>query len=476
MSDSFSSKFNITIEQKSDSKSIEYRTVGNEYFQTKGFDIALMQYNKSLAFAKSKEMLALAYANRSAIYFEGRFFKECLENIKLALENGYPNDKIGKLKAREEKCRNLVQTKTKEYYNDPGLFKLSYPSNEQIPFIVNCIEMQKKSENDQGVFAKRNLKAGDVISIEDPVIHFIRKETVYRRCYNCNKSNLFDLIPCIHTASFMFCSPSCMNSFYLKAINVNEMLCDDVKLLSDVTAVYGGIEEFNKVAEDTNFDKTIFDFNFNDPQDPKQNENRMSCLLSLANRYKCTIDENACTIKKYASKKATNCILDVLVPNLLRSPFITKIIFFQEASIPLFAGILNHSCLPNVFSFYIGTKLITIVFRPIKAGEEIFISHFNNYGYALRDYPCVPATILKFKCNCEACSDSKFISSVSSFMIMKPMNVNEVLRSVKLRWSLLNKKKLDPSNMSMITTEVMDGLMHVSSYFEFPVDWYTIYY
>lgn len=180
----------------------------------------------------------------------------------------------------------------------------------------------------------------------------------------------------------MFCSTSCMTTFYSKALNINEILCDDVKLLSEMSAAFGGIGEFKtfitKYMSNSNskqFNQTIFDYDFSNPKHPDYNKNRMKCVLALSKGYSYSIDENTCNSKKYVSKKVTDRILGILMPNLPRSAFLYPPSPFEKAVIPLFASILKQSCLPNVFTCNISNQVVTIVLKPIKKGEELLYSH-----------------------------------------------------------------------------------------------------
>lgn len=123
-----------------------------------------------MAYGTSKD-LAFAYANRSATYLVLKMHDECLLNIKWAREKGYPGEKIQKLNEREEKCIKLKKTEVKDPEEDDPLnfFKLSYPSNPKIPFVVDCVELRETGKYGRGIFAKKDLKAGDVIALEEPV-------------------------------------------------------------------------------------------------------------------------------------------------------------------------------------------------------------------------------------------------------------------------------------------------------------------
>lgn len=172
-------------------------------------DFQNVNFYQALCFAKSKLNLALAYANRSATYLELEKYDECLLNIQWARENDYPEEKIQKLNEREEQCRSLMDEKyenQKQILRD--VFKLSYPANPKIPFIVDCLMERKIESYSKGVFATRDLKAGDVIAIEDP-FGFLPL-CYYTCCCVCMKGNLLNLIPGKKNATFMFCSQNCM--------------------------------------------------------------------------------------------------------------------------------------------------------------------------------------------------------------------------------------------------------------------------
>lgn len=189
-------KFHVNVAQKSDKLSIQFRNIGNDHFKSKLFGPALLNYNKSITYALSKDVISLAYANRSAVYFELSLYEESIKNIKWARENGYPKNKMHKLNEREKKCHNSYNTFNTYDTNIMNLFKLSYPASTTIPFIAECIEFDKSS---QKIVTNRDLKAGDVISLEDPVIHFLRNDALYKRCSNCYESHLMNLLPCNRT-------------------------------------------------------------------------------------------------------------------------------------------------------------------------------------------------------------------------------------------------------------------------------------
>ena len=182
------SKSNVAAES-SRKKCNEHRDRGEVYE-------ALVVCNQSICFAvPNTKALSVAYANRSALYFKRKFYEECLENIKLARDNGYPADKLHKLQAREDKCKKLLEAGN-EKFDIWSFFKLSHPANEKIPFIVNCLELREDEKYGRHIVTTQDLKTGDFIAIEEPFFKILDKKSKYSRCSYCIKSNNLSLSPC----------------------------------------------------------------------------------------------------------------------------------------------------------------------------------------------------------------------------------------------------------------------------------------
>jgi hypothetical protein len=123
--------------------SVSYRMKGNEFYNENKFFMSLGCYNKSLCLAPEHEK-SFCFANRSAVYMRVNEYQLCLDNIQLARINGYPVNKMKLLNDREVLCLKMLENHQANPDDDPwNFFKLSYPAHEQIPFIVNCLELRK---------------------------------------------------------------------------------------------------------------------------------------------------------------------------------------------------------------------------------------------------------------------------------------------------------------------------------------------
>jgi hypothetical protein len=303
-------KKKIEMLPKFDELAIKLREEGNKHYK-KGGDLemwqALIFYNKSIAFAKSMEVLSLGFANRSAVYLSTGCKEECLKNIEWARETGYPN--LSRLDEREEKCKNLPELGWKNVSENPwDYFKLSYPANEKIPWIVDCLEVRTTEKYGRGIYATQDLKAGDIISIEEPMF-FLVEYCNFTHCTNCYKTCMLNLLPCAKTSTMMFCSFKCMNELYSKSITLESPLNLDIKMLTEIAAPFGGYKKLDEFINETNLkelNKTIFDYDFSDPQDPNYKRNLMTCILSLSSKENSDVDKSALDISKYVSSKTVN--------------------------------------------------------------------------------------------------------------------------------------------------------------------------
>lgn len=191
---------------KMNKKSEVLRNDGNELYRVRKFHSALLKYNESLCLAEpGSENIGLAYANRSAIYYEMKLYERCLNNIELAKINHYPAVNIEVLQRRKEKCLEQLKQHTEKHSNIWDFFKLSYPPNEKLPFIINCLEVKCSQKFGRYITTNQPLKVGDIISIEKPYFSILLSESkflgisesnILQRCSNCLKVNDLDLIPC----------------------------------------------------------------------------------------------------------------------------------------------------------------------------------------------------------------------------------------------------------------------------------------
>lgn len=176
------------------------RKLGNDLYDKGRLFEALVKFNDALCFSiPGSESMGKAYANRSAVYLDLKRFKNCLRNIKLARENGYPPGKFSKLDDREARCKQIMgKTGNKDPFSfSPfDFFKLSYAPNPKVPFLAKCLEMSNDKEFGPHLVTNFNLKSGDFIAVTDGALKFIDPLARLHRCSWCVGDCLLDLYPC----------------------------------------------------------------------------------------------------------------------------------------------------------------------------------------------------------------------------------------------------------------------------------------
>jgi SET domain len=335
---------------------------------------------QSICFAESKENLALGFANRSAVYLEDGKYDECLQNIKIA-RDGYPEERIEKLNKREAKCRKLKKENATKPSNVPDKFyQLSYPPNPKVPFVVDRLENRKGN-----LFATEDLKPGDIIAVEDSVIKFLPRYGYVDHCYYCFRVNHMNLLPCLKSASLMFCSKECRNQPY------------DIRDEPDIAGVKNVVRQALDVFGQKGFENeiysggnrwilykspTFFDFDLS-KDNPDRLKNWWQCTINYNNLLGFVNPEEIRFPPIFGNNHALNTFNDSFKFSTSvwmrcqalkddQKPIYTE----QFLSLYGLTHMIPHSCLYNIEYYKLDdNKLVYYVTKPIKAGEQLFRNH-----------------------------------------------------------------------------------------------------
>lgn len=197
-----------TNSNKSTEEAEKARSAGNKFYVERSFFDALVKYNESLCHAVAgSETVGLAFANRSAVFFELKLFETSLKNIELAKLNGYPLKNVTILDKRAEKCCEQIKAGSGILQDESpfDFIRLSYEANPTLPFVANCLVLKKSDKFGRYIITNRDLKVGDIVAIETPHFRVLKSDSrydscqqqnVYQRCSSCLKDNLMDLFPC----------------------------------------------------------------------------------------------------------------------------------------------------------------------------------------------------------------------------------------------------------------------------------------
>jgi hypothetical protein len=344
-------------------------------------------------------------------------FKQALQNIQWAIDNEYPADKIQKLIERRKKCLKMLES-IKKNANETidNFYKLSYPPNPKIPFIIDGLELRTTGKFGRGIFATRDLKLGDFISIEEPVLYKLTEFGAYSHCCNCVRSNKMNLIPCSKFETLMFCSEKCRdemylvyqyNDFWMKALTLDNPCCRTLGFFQTFAHAFGSadeVQEFARQNDYKNWNKTIFDYDLSDPNDPNYKQKLLKSILSFyspdsydeireklvqdaistGRLHMTSIDGNEMPVlhdfldhietvfESSAIHNHNRLFLHEEKDKILESLTYERDHLIEDIQLLPFTPLINYSCYPNIEKLVYNGRVAHYVVRPIKAGEELF--------------------------------------------------------------------------------------------------------
>lgn len=440
------------MNRKSDKKSESLRAEANRFYVQKKFFAALIKYNESLCCAESgSENAGLAFANRSAVYFELKLYEQCLNNIELARRHNYPQKNLELLAKREAKCKEARDGQA--HKSTPwDFFKLSHPAKRETPFIADCLEMKTNGKHGRHLVTTRALRVGDIVIVDEPTFKVIKADSRYATCYdsnafqrcaNCLDDNLLDLIACTACCKTMFCSLECLEA----AKSHHETECEIVDDLLSSGLVHIVMRIFLEGLSSFGGDLDDMKTSLSQVESSNMTILDRGCLKDKKHKFLATIS--------LASSETGGDLFDSCLKMFARTEKLTKIFKsdpkfvtsvlgklvtvgihyvhgiggwsrnqngmenFDYPKHPsqyqqvigngcnLVASLLNHSCAPNIRRMNVDDKTVVIVIRPVLKGDQLFDSYRPNFNVVSRAQR--RETLLKdygFDCDCEACTNN----------------------------------------------------------------------
>ncbi|XP_049295536.1 SET and MYND domain-containing protein 4-like [Anopheles funestus] len=387
---------------KSDSKATSLREQGNAAYKQAPTDPAkaLQLYNQSICMAKqgSKD-LGLGYANRSAVYFNSKLYRECLQNIELARSNNYPAEMMPKLLQREERCKQLMEA-------------ISESSTEHSPTghcaIKSCLELSKDGK---GICTNRSLDPGEKILLEKPYVLVLEAELAYERCDYCGATNEHNLLPCKGCTAVMYCSEECQEQSLQRYHQFECEIVDDLQLLfrgpkparmfhvilrlfwhavllflEDPDAFLKRIEtpaELEKYHNPFALEPSDYILHLNatcpDVTTDNENEGTAKCVSQIMTilTYVIAVEENASLWPRLEGKVGKKKLLDLLFRLIKRTDCLVEDKMDHATCFYPFTRILQRSDNPNAEQSLQELQSVVVLKCPVAEGQEITIAKKN---------------------------------------------------------------------------------------------------
>lgn len=175
---------------KSAKIAIKFFNKANESLAVKNYKEALENFNQVLRFAPAKSiLLPEAFTGRAQIFLELKQIGQCQQTLNFGFAS-----LSNILKMLQVECSKI---ESHAVVDDVwSFFKLSHPANQKIPFIVDCLKVLENSVYGRQIVTTQDLRAGDIVIVEEPFYKVLDKNCRQMRCAICLLENAGNLIPC----------------------------------------------------------------------------------------------------------------------------------------------------------------------------------------------------------------------------------------------------------------------------------------
>lgn len=385
----------FVVPKKSDAIALRMRKEGNDQFKECEWLEAMAMYNQSLCFAeKGSKHISLAYANRSSCFLHMKMYNECLIDIRLAREAGYPEELMSKLNQREDDCLKCIQEHVASEQFEP---KLSYEANAKFPGFANVLKFKKCADDTYSIYANADIDVGQTVAVESAFLKCSIQ--LGRSCSICLKENSI-LLPCEHCATAMFCSDECAANFIHKyecgrkyseddSLNGGIMEITRAIILGlNACVTVDGLMEFveQTIASDSNeLPESLIDAKskyrafLKLPLECDADENTSIAVALCAYKFILTIPQMEVA---FESRRHRRFLMHLALHSLkitMRNTFQSFRANPQREYTTLYTQIatsakyFKHSCAPNAMLAQSNGNLICVTIRPIAKEEPLFI-------------------------------------------------------------------------------------------------------
>ena len=239
-------EINNSAETKDLEKAVKNREEGNILYKKNLLNEALVKYNLSLRYCPIDDnSIALAYSNRSAVFFGLKKYQLCLNDIEKAFIHNYPANSRLRLVDRKIECLLKLKKSCEAITYLKHLLKDEISNiNEEVikGFEDKLSNLEKNSvevnieenlndlsinndkhknktygidySDDCGNYVKsmKSIEIGDQILVEAPYASVLLKEYIATNCYNCMKrlnAQEMNITFCKDCVNVTYCSEAC---------------------------------------------------------------------------------------------------------------------------------------------------------------------------------------------------------------------------------------------------------------------------
>lgn len=157
----------------------------------------------------------------------------------------------------------------------------------------------------------------------------------------------------------------------------------------------GNVEKLKTLLNDTKDNQSIYDFDLSNKNDIENKKLQLKSIYALKRGKNSDEDkdmaswfvESDTTLKTLCKTKIQQDFLKSFILRMMGVMDRNSYIFYSLASsssekdveigtgLFSFASLLNHSCSPNLYRFFVDNKQVYVVKKPIEAGQQLFVGY-----------------------------------------------------------------------------------------------------
>ena len=364
-----------------------------------------------------------------------QYVKECdksiAEEVETELEKLLIQLNLQKEETNEENCDiNDENNDSKENISNP---------NPLISNASNSIKIGFSSTKGRFVSAVEDIKFGDTLIVEQPFVTYLYSDNFESYCNHCLTVLDNHSIPCLGCSQIRYCCHSCRekawNEYHSSECNSLLFLSKEIGISYIVLRLLfkTGIKEVIKISEELSNEKpfrsdVVYSSDYRSIYQllDHQNEHNLDSMMSytLTAVFLLLVLENKSHISpkdqsyvrlgevilKHIQQLSTN-LISILEQNFdedfNKFGFDGSEDIIGTAVYPTIS-LLNHSCDPNILTFFNGSEMTVKSSRNIKSGEEINYCYGPNFQRMSRkDRQNKLKTQYFFDCQCFVCENRK---------------------------------------------------------------------
>lgn len=398
---------------KNNEKSTNFMRDANQKFQERDFERAVYIYINALRFAEiGTENVSMAFANRAKCFYQMKYYDQALIDIDLALEAGCNNEMMSKLQKLQTDCQNQIKSNTESHVFDEQKSQLKLQVNEQIPCLTDALAIANNHQFGRHLIATRDIAVGEYVLMEESFASVDRNTG--QKCYTC-LAEAKNFIPCPKCADVIFCDEKCMNANAVHKLDCNTLFHQmESKVRFIIRTILVAVTAFQSVEDLMAFVADTID-----------SDDLPQTVHSIQSKYQLYLKLKRFALNKNTPLNVYNVFRSIMtIPSLAelfdsqkKQRFLAHLLLHHLAvnvnngfenhattSISVLICLLNHSCAPNLHNYAIGSRKFCIAIRPVKKGEQLFISYLGGHSnQPTEKRQCQLKKSWNFECKCDRC-------------------------------------------------------------------------